>query len=163
MATLRKWQPARVVPQRSKTPERVLICMMAATVGYFAWTITSPQTKPDHAPVARIQTPAQLQRAERERERAALAAAREKHNREQAERAPHVANLKAEQARAQAVMFEQRHGSDRMPVGSVNAGEPVPPRSPGFTEVKPGLAATMPGASQPAFGFREIRKWSPGN
>lgn len=163
MATLRKWQPARVAPQRSKTPERVLVCMAAATAAYFAWTMTTPVNRPAPEQSASAQTPTQLQRAERERERMALAVAREKYEREQAERSSNVAKLKAEQARAQAALFQQRYGTDRMPVGSLNASDPAAPRSPGFTEVKPGLTATMPGASHPAFGFREIRKWQPGN
>ncbi len=160
MASLRKWQPARVAPQRSRMPERILVCMAAATVGYFVWQATSPNTA-RHQEVQRATSQVQMQRAERERERAALAEARAAYEREQAERAAHMAKIRAGQSREQAAMFERRYNTDRMPVGSTVQASPAPQRSSGFVEVKPGLPAAGPSGAAPVFGFRELPKWRP--
>lgn len=157
MATLRRWQPARV-QKRKQTPEKILIIAAAVTVGYLVWGALAPSPNRQEA---RQMTPAEIQRAERQREQAALAAARAKHLAELAERETHVRKLRAEQAREQAAMFERRYNTDRTPVGStgLESAPAAPPVSPGFREVKPGLAAGSPAASAAGLGFRELPKW----
>lgn len=157
MATLRRWQPARV-QKKKKSPELFLTVVASATIAYFVW---NAMPEPQRQQEARQMTPAEIQRAERQREQAALAAARAKIMAEQAQREAHLRKLRAEQAREQAAMFERRYNTDRMPVGStgLETAPAKPPVSPGFREVKPGLAASSPAASAAGLGFRELPKW----
>ena len=147
MATLRRWQPAPRRQQKSApSPERILmLCGCAAfAVAMYALMQPSASNMPNRAEEARIAS-------ERIKQEAAAKKA-EAEARRQAQ-----GRIRIEQREEQARMFNQRYNTDRMPVGSVNAGASEPSPAPsGFTVVKPALPPEQTGG-----GFREVKMRKP--
>lgn len=147
MATLRRWQQVQRRPQkRMFSLDRLLVMGGAAAIGFAVFSALQPapqpggQIAPGSPEARRIEQQQAAARAQAQRA-------------EEAERIRQRATLKAEEARRQANIFNQRYNTDRMPTGSVNAGAPDAPAPQGFSVVKPALPPGQTGG-----GFREV-KW----
>ncbi len=143
MATLRKWQPAPRRPAKKMiSPDRYLVIGGCCAFVLALFLVAGPGTRTSPGPV---------DSAHIARERASIAAAQKA---EAEQRARLQARMREEQRQEQARIFNQRYNTDRMPTGSVAAGESVdtsPPKL-GFKVVKPALPPEQTGG-----GFREVK------
>lgn len=114
LATLRKWKPVDRRPRgRGLTVENTFAAFGFAAIAFVTWTL---MPKTPAAPASFPETARRVDEAERAR---SLAEARRI---EDELRQRQQAAIKAEKAREQAALFNQRYNTDRMPVGSVNGG-----------------------------------------
>lgn len=145
MATLRRWQPAPRQQKGVLSPDRILMLCGIGALSVTMIALMQPAPNADRAIAeARIAS-------ERSKQQAAAQKA------EAAERARAQNRIRIEQRNEQARLFNQRHSTDRTPVGSVNAGAAeAAPAPTGFTIVKPALPTTQSGG-----GFREVKMGKP--